>query len=173
VTDYNEMAKKTVVRRLCKSLPLSPDLMRAAAKGEYEEAGVLDVGPATAAEPGKSKFGFSKQKELQEAVEVSVEVVEPDGPERPADDAHPKSADDSPPKAEDEGSPAASTVPSRKEQAMSALREVMIEQNVTRDQAAAASVRLFGDAFASATKLSPEQIATLCDELSGPPEGAF
>lgn len=47
VTDYAEMAKKTVVRRLCKYLPLSPELARAleheAAVDEGVRSPVIDV----------------------------------------------------------------------------------------------------------------------------------
>ncbi len=37
---YPEMAKKTVIRRLAKRLPLSPEFQRAAVKDEYIDAGV-------------------------------------------------------------------------------------------------------------------------------------
>ena len=46
VTDYEEMAKKTVLRRLCKMLPVSVELQRAVALDECAEVGVdqgLDV----------------------------------------------------------------------------------------------------------------------------------
>lgn len=47
VTDYNEMAKKTVFRRLAKMLPMTPELRKAIAKEEAIEAGdespILDV----------------------------------------------------------------------------------------------------------------------------------
>lgn len=41
VTDYEEMARKTVIRRLMKYLPLSPDIQAAVTADEYAEAGVL------------------------------------------------------------------------------------------------------------------------------------
>lgn len=44
-TNEVEMAKKTVVRRLVKYLPVSPIILRKAMLDEYEEAGVLDVQP--------------------------------------------------------------------------------------------------------------------------------
>lgn len=51
VTDYNEMARKTVIRRLCKFLPLNPEYQALVARDEYHEAGVLgqyiDIDPAT------------------------------------------------------------------------------------------------------------------------------
>lgn len=42
VTDWVEMGKKTVIRRLMKSLPLSAEAQRAVVSDEYAEAGVLD-----------------------------------------------------------------------------------------------------------------------------------
>jgi recombination protein RecT len=51
VTDYEEMARKTVIRRLCKYLPMNPEYQQLVARDEYHEAGVLgkyiDVDPAT------------------------------------------------------------------------------------------------------------------------------
>jgi len=51
VTDYNEMARKTVIRRLCKFLPMNPEYQTLVARDEYAEAGVLgqyiDIDPAT------------------------------------------------------------------------------------------------------------------------------
>ncbi|MBW1723713.1 MAG: recombinase RecT [Deltaproteobacteria bacterium] len=41
VTHYEEMAKKTVIRRLAKRLPLSIEFQRAAVADEYAEAGVF------------------------------------------------------------------------------------------------------------------------------------
>ena len=46
ITDYEEMAKKTVLRRLCKLLPTSVELQKAAVLDELAEAGIsqeLDV----------------------------------------------------------------------------------------------------------------------------------
>jgi hypothetical protein len=43
VTDFDEMAKKTVLRRLCKYLPLSADITEAVTKDEYAERGLLNV----------------------------------------------------------------------------------------------------------------------------------
>ena len=42
VTDYIEMARKTIIRRLMKYLPLSPDQQAAVAADEYAEDGVLE-----------------------------------------------------------------------------------------------------------------------------------
>ena len=56
------MRKKTVIRRMCKKLPLSPELMAAASKGEMYEAGALDGQGVK-----KTSFGFSAKPETQEA----------------------------------------------------------------------------------------------------------
>lgn len=42
VSDWEAMALKTVIRRLCKFLPLNPEYQAAITVGEYAEAGVLD-----------------------------------------------------------------------------------------------------------------------------------
>lgn len=42
VTDWEEMARKTAIRRLMKYLPLSTDIQAAVIADEYAEAGVLD-----------------------------------------------------------------------------------------------------------------------------------
>lgn len=51
VTDYDEMARKTVIRRLCKFLPMNPEYQLMVARDEYAEAGVLgkyiDIDPET------------------------------------------------------------------------------------------------------------------------------
>lgn len=58
-THYEEMARKTAIRRLAKRLPLSPELLSAAVVDEYKEAGVAvpalelalpEAQPETAAE---------------------------------------------------------------------------------------------------------------------------
>ena len=58
ITDYEEMAKKTVVRRLCKMLPSSVELQRAVALDERAELGLpldLDI-PLDLSEPKPSKL---------------------------------------------------------------------------------------------------------------------
>ena len=64
VSDYEEMSKKTVVRRLCKMLPASVELQRAVALDERAELGlaldevpVPEVAPATAVEAGAPHGG--------------------------------------------------------------------------------------------------------------------
>jgi len=42
VTDYEQMALKTVIRRLCKFLPLNPEHQALVTRDEYAEAGALD-----------------------------------------------------------------------------------------------------------------------------------
>ena len=46
VTDYNEMARKTVVRRICKYLPLSIEMAEALALEDGDEVNVVDLPPA-------------------------------------------------------------------------------------------------------------------------------
>jgi recombination protein RecT len=45
VTHYDEMARKTPIRRLAKRAPVSTDFQRAAVLDEYHDAGVIDVTP--------------------------------------------------------------------------------------------------------------------------------
>ena len=66
VTHYEEMAKKTALRRLCKILPTSPELTRAVALDEQVEASVpqsFDVFPAELpeepAEPAETRAAVS------------------------------------------------------------------------------------------------------------------
>lgn len=63
VTDWNEMARKTVMRRLCKYLPSSPELSQAVTLDEQAERGIpqdlapidVDVSPGTEATAGPRK----------------------------------------------------------------------------------------------------------------------
>jgi recombination protein RecT len=82
-TDFLEMTKKTVVRRLCKFLPLSPEAMTTVMRGEYHDAGVLDVGKPAPMTEGVSDFGFTQQ--------VDVTVDEDKTPEdKSIEDAFPE-----------------------------------------------------------------------------------
>ncbi len=68
-TDFAEMAKKTVLRRLCKVLALSPQTQRAVALDDLADAGI-----------------DQKLETEVEAVEgaITVEVLEPDAPKAEA-----------------------------------------------------------------------------------------
>lgn len=91
-TDYAEMARKTVIRRLCKYLPLSPELAKAI---EIDDAATFDVQaeettPTTDDAPqpsrGKAIADKIKAKHLRVAPEVapSPTIDEADAP--PPDD---------------------------------------------------------------------------------------
>ena len=75
-TAEDEMRKKTTIRRLCKNLPLSPEAIAAAVRGEYHEAGVM---------PGQTKsgsaWGFDKPAIDVPTDEVEVTVDEPEKPD--------------------------------------------------------------------------------------------
>jgi recombination protein RecT len=89
VTDYDEMSKKTVLRRLCKYLPLSTELTAAVAKDEYAERGLLDqlnletepIEPVSA--PGAID-GLVSEVEEEPPIDVDPETGEVLGdPEQP------------------------------------------------------------------------------------------
>lgn len=69
-THWEEMARKTPIRRLCKRLPLSPEdsaLIRAAVLDEYHEAGIIE-------DPPKGVIELSAGSPLQRAVENGSQV---------------------------------------------------------------------------------------------------
>lgn len=77
VTDFVEMARKTVVRRACKYLPLSPEMVRAI---EIEdESGTFDFATDAAPrlpEPGRHEFG--KPREIVEQPTTDAEDTTPE-----------------------------------------------------------------------------------------------
>lgn len=84
VTHYEEMAKKTAIRRLAKRLPLSIEFQRAAVADEYVDAGVSqDLIDSTTDEiidvEDKSKAKIESLKEkLKEAKEEEPAMVQPE-----------------------------------------------------------------------------------------------
>ena len=107
VTHYDEMAKKTVLRRLCKLLPVSVELQRAVALDEHAEAGVpqhlntsVDFGTINLPEPtGKLDAlterlagpanGHSEQEQQSQTVDAEASAVEGETPSQPAPPAPP------------------------------------------------------------------------------------
>lgn len=85
VTDYEEMCKKTVIRRFCKLLPQSPELARAVALDEHAEAGLpqtsdlVDLGTAEELEPTSTGAGAQIEQKL-----ASKGKTKPDTTSRPA-----------------------------------------------------------------------------------------
>jgi recombination protein RecT len=78
VTDTDEMSKKTVLRRLCKYLPLSADVTAAVTKDEYAERGLLGtLGIGEAEVPvAEEKDALGDLFPDDEAIDVEGEVVE-------------------------------------------------------------------------------------------------
>lgn len=104
VTDYNEMARKTVIRRLCKFLPMNPEYQNLVARDEYHEAGVLgkyiDIDPATGEVIDDAPKSAGDMLDLfADRMEEETEGEEIPDPrfeeaEKPADET-PEAADDS------------------------------------------------------------------------------
>lgn len=66
-SDFDEMAKKTVIRRLAKRAPISTDLVRAAMTDEYGEAGVEQGLPAVERSAEMTRLRMEMFKERMEA----------------------------------------------------------------------------------------------------------
>ena len=127
VTDYDEMARKTAIRRLCKYLPMNPEYQSLVARDEYHEAGVLgnyiDVDPATGEVIPKEKPDatgdmldlFAEKLEEEEVIE-DPRFEQPDdaaGKDEP-DNSGGEGAGDPPPEQpddEDDGGPVADPPP--------------------------------------------------------------
>ena len=98
MTDYDEMARKTVIRRLCKFLPMNPEYQSLVTRDEYHEAGVLeqyiDVDPATGevVEPTSAGSMLDMFADGLEKTEEEVEGTQPYSP--PIEDAVPPPTDD-------------------------------------------------------------------------------
>jgi recombination protein RecT len=91
VTDYNEMARKTVVRRLFKYLPCSSDMLTKAIEADNQAIGLVDYevepmedGDKTRnlAEKLKAKIQEPEPEQAEVVDEDTGEVVEPE-PEQP------------------------------------------------------------------------------------------
>lgn len=86
VTDWNEMAKKTAIRRVVKTLPKSPQLLRAieADEAEYTEAGIVSPPPAQL-DGLRSRLGIDPPPEPEfqasEGVERPLRSEADDAPE--------------------------------------------------------------------------------------------
>ena len=89
VTDYEEMAKKTVLRRLCKLLPASPELARAVQLDEQHERGEIqdiDVLPPEV-KPEQPTNGDGKPAKSR-LDQVADQIAEPGRQAAPEED-HP------------------------------------------------------------------------------------
>ena len=96
LSHYDEMARKTVIRRLCKYLPLSVELSRAVALDEQAEAGVfhspvdfdaaIDVqtGEVMTTESKLEALNNSISQEQSQGIEPINEVTPPPEPKKPS-----------------------------------------------------------------------------------------
>ena len=71
-TDYDMMARKTVLRRLCKTLPMQTDVLRQVQAEEQIDAGVIDV-PAELITHGDSESKSATERLKEKVVEQKVE----------------------------------------------------------------------------------------------------
>lgn len=159
VTDTDEMRKKCPIRRLCKNLPLSPELVRAAVKGEYAEVGVLDPGPKVdLSKPGLQAFGRPKPV-------IAEDVTEPDNQREGVASGEPHIEE--PPSPTPQGADSApSRKPlSRREKLMAELRERREGFNMEREEVEKIARGKFGDGC-EVVSLTDDQIAELIELVS-------
>lgn len=77
ITHWEEMAKKTVIRRLIKYLPLSPDISRAVTLDEYADAGIQsDIIDVEFQESENVVLGDDRVKTLSERLEEIKQEVQ-------------------------------------------------------------------------------------------------
>jgi len=76
VTDFEEMARKTVVRKLMKYLPLSPDVQAAVTADEYAERGLLHKLLEERVDPETGEVDVEEPKSTLEDLVVDAEAVE-------------------------------------------------------------------------------------------------
>jgi recombination protein RecT len=90
-THWDEMARKTVIRRLAKFLPLSPEFQKAAALDELPDAGISqsltdealqspEEASASTAKTLQNKIKTAKKTGKKKALESKPPVIEPDVP---------------------------------------------------------------------------------------------
>ena len=89
-TDWEAMALKTVIRRLCKFLPLNPEHQAYVAKDEYAEAGVLDDYLSTpdhieTPSPMDPLDALAQDMETQQEDPPPRDVTPPEDPPAPAE----------------------------------------------------------------------------------------
>lgn len=93
VTDWNEMAKKTVFRRLSKWLPLSPEF-RDAVEADDEPAPPIEVRPAKVVAPVDDvPFDFCQQPAITHEPEPAASPVDAPAAASPSASHEPKHAD--------------------------------------------------------------------------------
>lgn len=85
-THWEEMAKKTAIRRLAKTLPISEQLQQAAVSDEYKDAGVLDGETVDLTALDASVGTQLKAEELKEqlAAEKAAQVEKQEPKKKPA-----------------------------------------------------------------------------------------
>lgn len=71
-----EMWKKTAIRRLCKYLPLSPEMQRAVALDEAADANIAQHLGESILDLGEDAYGPSKAEALNTALEAKAERIE-------------------------------------------------------------------------------------------------